>query len=73
MANVSFSLDQEGTLEAADGSDITEGTSAPGAGALEVRIDSSKITNLVQLNEGLEKIYRFAADNLFSTSMAGVG
>lgn len=68
MANVSFSVAQGFDAEAGDTSTVTEGTNAPGAGDVEVRINSATI-NQKQLYHALEQIWRFASDPNFSTSI----
>jgi hypothetical protein len=68
MANVSFSVTYGFDAELGDTSAVTEGTSAPGAGDVEVRINSATI-NQKQLYHALEQIWRFASDPLQSTSV----
>lgn len=71
MANVSFSIVQGSEYQANDQTDVTEGSAAPGTGDLEIRFDATKFT-VLSLNEALEKIWRFAADVLQSTSTPAV-
>lgn len=68
MANVSFSVQQGFGQDGINTSDVTEGTSAPGAGDVEVRINSATISQ-EELRLALDTIWRFASDPNFSTSI----
>jgi len=68
MANASFSLSHGVESDTAASSDVTEGTSAPGAGDIEVRINASNL-NQKQVYVALMQIWRFLADPGFSTSV----
>lgn len=71
MASASFSLNR-GTTEntfAAGSQTVTEGTSVPGAGDLEIRINVSDGWTKNELREAFETIYRFFSDPNNSTSI----
>jgi len=74
MAAISFSLSR-GTLEntlAAGSQSITEGTSAPGAGDIELRIaDPGTVAwTKREIREAVNAIYRYLEDVNRSTSIA---
>jgi len=61
MASVSlsFSVDK---IENLNPENITVGTSAPGAGDIELRVNTANVTSLMQLYRALEKIDWFVND-----------
>lgn len=64
MASVSFSVTR-GTGEASfsnGGVTVTEGTSAPGAGDMEVRIDLTKNLTKREIKEKFDHIFRWLDD-----------
>lgn len=72
MASVSFSVARNGDVmnNLATGADtVTEGSSAPGAGSLEVRIDLDAGWTLKEIENQLDAIWRFAADKTKSTTI----
>lgn len=76
MANeVSFSMARNGSAEyvlAAGSQTVTEGTSAPGAGDIEVRIASTVTVPWTkkEIEIALDTIFRFLSDPGESTSIA---
>lgn len=76
MANeVSFSMSKNGSSEyvlAAGSQTVTEGTSAPGAGDIEVRLASTVTVAWTkkEIEIALDTIFRFLSDPGESTSIA---
>lgn len=65
MASVSYSITNDGdTIDvlAAGSQKITAGTSAPGTGDLEIRIDLTKNFTKAQLERAFDTIWRFIED-----------
>ena len=65
MASVSFSATRGSLNEAG----ITEGTSAPGAGDIEIRIDLTKNLTKREIEEAFGVFFRFLSDPIFSTTV----
>lgn len=61
MASVSLSMTVAG-VEDLNPENITVGSSAPGAGDIELRVDMAKFTSLKQVYLALEKIDWFVED-----------
>lgn len=71
MSSASFSMSRGVFNDAlvAGSQAVTEGTSAPGAGDIEVRIDLSKSFTKLEIEEYLDAIWRFLTDPTRSTSI----
>ena len=61
MASVSLSFTVD-KIENLNPENITVGTSAPGAGDIELRVNTANVTSLMQLYRALEKIDWFVND-----------
>lgn len=72
MADISFSMSRNGAAEQtlSDGSQtVTEGTSAPGAGDIEVRISGTAGWTRNEIEIAMDTIFRFLSSSLTSTSI----
>lgn len=71
MASVSFSLTRGTEIEtlAAGSQTVTEGTSAPGAGDLEVRINLVRNFTKLEIEQAMDTIWRFMSDPNRSTTI----
>ncbi len=67
MASVSLSMTL-GAVEDINPENITVGSSAPGAGAIELRVDMAQFTSLKQLYIALEKFDEFVQDQNYGPS-----
>ncbi len=67
MASVSLSMTVAG-VEDVNPENITVGSSAPGAGDIELRVDMAKFTSLKQIILALEKMDEFAQDQNYGPS-----
>mgnify|MGYP001610158632 CR=1 FL=1 len=61
MASVSLSL-TAATIEGADPEDVVVGSSVPGAGDIEIRVNTANVTSLKQIYLALEKFDWFVQD-----------
>lgn len=68
MADISFSIARNSLAEGGS-STVTEGTSAPGAGDLEVRISGTAGWTKLEIEEAMDRIWRFLMDVNNSTSV----
>ena len=73
MASVSFSLTRGTLIDTfASGSQtVTEGTSAPGAGDMEVRIDLTKNLTKKEIRQAMDVIWRFLNNPNTSPTIPG--
>ena len=71
MASASWSMTRGNATDdlAAGVQAVTEGTSAPGAGDLEVRVDLTKNFTKNEIEQYLDIIWRFLSDPNRSTSV----
>lgn len=67
MASVSLSMTVAG-VEDVNPENITVGSSAPGAGDIELRVDMAKFTSLKQICLALEKMDMFVEDQKYGPS-----
>ncbi len=67
MASVSLSMTVAG-VEDINPENITVGSSAPGAGDIELRVDMAKFTTLKQVILALEKMDEFTQDQNYGPS-----
>jgi hypothetical protein len=71
MADASFSMSRGVSMDdLANGVQaVTEGTSAPGAGDIEIRINLAAGLTKREIKELLEVMWRYLSDTNFSTSV----
>lgn len=71
MASASFSMTRGVSIDnlAAGAQAVTEGTSAPGAGDIEIRVDLTKNFTKAEIRRYLETIWRFLDNKDRSTSI----
>lgn len=67
MASVSLSLTAAQTEDVMP-ENITVGSSAPGAGDIEIRVNTANVTSLQQIGDALEKFNWFVQDQKYGPS-----
>jgi hypothetical protein len=68
MASASFSVTRTSLSEGGP-NQVTEGTLAPGAGTLEVRVNLATGWTKLEVEQAMERIFRFLSDVNNSTSL----
>jgi hypothetical protein len=73
MASVSYNL-AAGVLEGheLEPDEVSKGTSAPGAGDIELRVDMTKVSNINQIIRALEVFKRRAEDGRYGPNDFGI-
>lgn len=72
MANVSLSMTAANSEAVNPQGNIVVGSSAPGAGDVELRVNTANITNLKQLYEALENFDFFVKDENLGPTTFGM-